>query len=334
MADTDFEVTRNDVITEALEQLGAIELGSTPDSDTITSLARTLNMLIKHWQGQGVNMYALRETYLFLFDDVFKYDQLDYNGTTGFNVDRKHVYAADYQKIAFDEEDETQIHIDEEFLAGSPVDSAVVGDIIGIPLEDGTMHWAEITNVGTGGSFNKSFVFSNHALDLGTDPDTTKELIVAITYPGRPIKITNAYLRQFYTENDLIIDVINTTDFAELTQKNGTTSGVTELYYNRKNTIGDLRTYGAIDSPYYCLGLFVQVPLSDISSDTTIGGNYGFPQELFLAFAFSLAEAVHPKYGPPPDVLRSIRSLAAMYRDEAFSYDTEGSLQIMPNTED
>ncbi len=333
MADTDFAVTRNDVITEALEHLGALELGDTPDTATITSLARTLNMLMKHWQGQGVNMYAVRETFLFLFDDVFKYDQLDYNGTTGLDVDRKHVYVADYEKVTFAESTTTEVTVGEAFLTGNPVDSAVVGDVLGIPLADGTMHWAEITNVGTSGSFSKSFTFSNHALTLSTDPDITKDLIVAITYPGRPIKITNAYLRHFYDDNDLILDVVNTTDFAELTQKNGGTTGVTELYYNRETTTGDLRTYGAINSPYYCLGLWVQVPLSDISSDVTVGGNYGLPQELFLALALSLAEAVHTKYAPPPDVIRSIRSLATMYRNEAFSYDTEGSLQIMPDTE-
>lgn len=333
MADTDFAVTRNDVITEALEQLGALEEGESPSANQITSLARTLNMLIKHWQGQGVNMFSLRETFLFLFDDVFKYNQLDYNGTTGLDVDRKHVYVADYQAVTFAENSTTVLNVDESFLAGTPVDSAAIGDVLGIPLADGTMKWVEITAVGTAGTYSKSYTFSGHALTAATDPDITKKLIVATVYPGRPIKITNAYLRHFYNNDDRMIDVISTTDFSELSQKNGGTTGVNQVYYNRETTIGDLRTWGTIDSPYYCLGLWVQVPLSDIASDVTIGGNYGFPQELFLAFVFSLAEAVASKYGPPPDTLRSIRSLADMYRKEAFSYDTEGSVKFEPDLE-
>lgn len=324
MANTDFAVTRNDVITEALEQLGALEEGETPSSDQITSLGRTLNMLIKMWQGQGVNLYAVRETFLFLFDGVFKYDQLDFNGTTGLDVDRKHVYVSDYEKVAFSESSTTVVLVNESFLTGNPVASAVIGDVIGIPLEDGTMHWAEISAVGSSGSFSKSYTFASHALSSATAPDTTKDLIVAITYPGRPVKVLEAYLRQFYDDSDRSVDVLSMTDWAMLTNKNSsTTTGVNNILYNREVTTGDLRTWGTIDTPYYCLGLVVQVPLLDIESDASLlGSGFGIPQEYFAAFAMSLAEFNIPKYGVPPDTANYIRKLASEYREAAFSYDT------------
>lgn len=321
MANTDYSVGRNDVITEALELLGALEEGATPSANQITSISRTLNMLLKHWQSQGINLYALRETFLFLFDGVSKYDQLDFNGTTGLDVDRKHVYVSDYQRIAFAESSTTEVTVDEAFLAGTPVSDAIATDVIGIPLADGTMHWAEITAVGTSGSYSKSYTFANHALTLSTDPDITKDLIVATTYPGRPIDITSAYLRHFYDDADVAKELISVSDWSELTDKNNST-GVNEIFYLRKTTVGALRTYGAIDSPYYCLGLWVQVPLSDIDTDAALNSSTGIPQEYFLAFAYSVAEAIAPKYGPPVDVLNTIRSLAKMYRSEAFTYDT------------
>lgn len=334
MANTDYSLTRNDIVTEALELLGALAEGETPSSAQITSLSRTLNMLLKHWQSQGVNFYAVRETFLFLFDGVFKYDQLDFNGTTGLDVDRKHVYVADYQKIAFAESSTTEVIVNESFLLGSPVASAVATDVLGIPLEDGTMHWAEITAVGTSGSFSKSYTFAGHALSSATAPDTTKDLIVAITYPGRPIKITDAYLRHIYDDVDRQIDIISTKDWAMQPTKFGTSTGVNQVYYNRKTTLGDLRTWGAIDSPYYALGLFVQVPLTDIESDIALNSAYGIPQEYFLAFSYSLAAAVAPKYGVPPDVLNTIRSLARTYCEEVFTYDTEGtSIRYEPDTQ-
>ena len=321
MANTEFSVTRNDVITETLELLGVLEEGGTATAAQITSLARTLNMLIKHWQGQGVNMYAVRETFLFLINGVYKYDQLDYNGTTGLDVDRNMIYVSDYQKIAFAESSTTVVTVNEAFIAGEPVASAVATDVIGIPLADGTMHWAEISAVGTAGAFSKSYTFAAHPLTLSTDPDITKDLIVATVYPGRPIKLLDVYLRHFYNDDDRSIQMLSTSDFSEITNKVGTTTGVNQVFYNRETTTGDLRTWGKIDSPYYLLGMWVQVPLSDIDSDVTISGNYGFPQEYFLAFVYSLAEAIMSKYGPPPDVIRTIRSLATQYRDEAFSYD-------------
>lgn len=331
MANTGFSVGRNDVITEALEQLGALAEGESPSSAQITSLARTLNMLLKHWQGQGVNFYAVRETFLFLFNGVFKYDQLDFDGTTGLDVDRKHVYVADYQKIAFSESTTTVVLVNEAFLAGTPVATAVATDVLGIPLEDGTMHWAEITTVGSSGSFSKSFTFANHALSASTTPDTTKDMIVATVYPGRPVKVLDAYLRHIYDDSDRTVEVQSVSDWSSITNKNGTGTGVNTVMYNRKTNIGDLRTWGAIDSPYYCLGLTVQVPLTDIESDAQLLTAYGIPQEYFLAFVFSLAEANIAKYGPPPDVASYIRGLANKYRNESFAYDTEGgSMTFVP----
>jgi hypothetical protein len=325
VANTDYSVTRNDVITEALEHLGALAEGESASTNQITSVGRTLNMLLKQWQAQGVNLYGVRETFLFLIDGVSRYDQLDFNGTTGLDVDRNHIYVLDYAKVAFAESSTTVVTVNESFISGTPISSAAVGDVIGIPLADGTMHWAEITAVGTSGAYSKSYTFANHALTLSTDPDTTKDLIVGITYPGRPLQIVDVYLRHFYDDSDRQLEMLSITDWSQLPNKNNTSStGVNQVYYNRKTTTGDLRTWGTIDSPYYCLGLTVQVPLGDIESDVALNSNFGIPQEYFLAFSYSLAEALLPKYGPPPDTANLIRSLAKMYRNDAFTYDTEG----------
>lgn len=333
MANTDYSVTRNEIVSAALETLGAIEAGQTPSASELTSCNRILNMLMKHWQALGLNIYAVRETYLFLFNGVFKYDQLDFNGTTGLDVDRKHIYVADYQRIAFAESSTTVLTVNESFLAGTPVASAVATDVIGIPLEDGTMHWAEITAVGTSGSFSKSYTFANHALSSATAPDTTKDLIVAITYPGRPIKLVDAYLRHFYDESDVALEVLSNTDWAELANKNNpTATGVTQVYYNRKTTIGDFRTNATIDSPYYCIGMFVQVPLADLDTDTNTNNAYGIPQEYYLALVFNLAKALLPTYSPGVDTANYIRSQAKEYEQEVFAFDTENvSIRFVPD---
>jgi hypothetical protein len=332
VANTDFSVSRNDVITESLELLTALEEGGVPSANQITSLGRTLNMLIKHWQGQGINMYAVRETFLFLINGVGTYNQLDFNGTSGLDVDRNHIYVSDYQLVTFAENSTTVVNVDEAFVAGSPVATAVATDVIGIPLADGTMHWAEITAVGTSGAQSKSFTFASHALTLSTDPDITKKLVVATVYPGRPIKLLSAAVRQFYDNTESEVGIISLSEYNALSNK--TTAGPpNQLVYNRETTTGDLRTYPVNDSEYKVLVLWAQVPLVDIESDVALLDNFGFPQEYFLALAYSLAEAVTPKYGPPPDTARLIKSLAGMYREEAFSYDTGGNLSIEPGSE-
>lgn len=46
---TDYALSAEDLVTEALEQLGVLEEGESPSADQITSALRTLNMMIKSW---------------------------------------------------------------------------------------------------------------------------------------------------------------------------------------------------------------------------------------------------------------------------------------------
>lgn len=329
MANVDYSVTRDNVLTEAYELLGVLAEGSTLSSAQTTSGARTLNMLLKHWQGQGINLYAVKETFLFLIDSVGTYNQLDFNGTTGLDVDRNHIYVSEYQMVDFAESSTTEITVNEAFIAGTPVADAVATDVIGIPLADGTMHWAEISSVGTAGAFSKSYTFASHALTLSTDPDITKKLVVGITYPGRPIKILSTSLRNFYTDTEQPVTVISPSDFNVLPSKS-TAGTPNQIMYNREQNLGDLRTYPVNDSPYKVLVLWAQLPLTDIDSDINLNNNQGIPQEFYMAFAYSVAEAIMPKIAPPPDIMNMIRSLAKQYRNEAFTYDTGETLLIEP----
>lgn len=332
MDNTDYAITRNDIATDVLELVGAVEAGETPSTDDITSLSRSLNMLLKHLQGPGgLNIFAMRETFLFLRDGVYKYNQLDFNGTTGLDVDRNHIYVSDYEKLAFTDiaSAATSVNINESFATGGVAYSATVGDVLGIPLEDGTVHWAEITAVGTNGSYSLSFDFTGHALP--SDADATKDLIVGITYPGRPLKIVDASLRHIFNDTERHIDVINTTDYNMISNKTSV-NNVNQIMYNRETTTGDLRTWGTIDSDNYVLVMWAALPLQDIDSDLSLNTNEGIPQEYFLAITYLLAEAVMMKYDPPQEKIREIRRLAAKYYDEAMAFDTEDYIKLEPDS--
>lgn len=71
----DFSVTRDDIITEALKDLGVMAAGDTTSSASFTdhsaSMALKLNMLVKQWSGQsdfspGIKMWSRKTAYLFL----------------------------------------------------------------------------------------------------------------------------------------------------------------------------------------------------------------------------------------------------------------------------
>jgi hypothetical protein len=62
----DFAVNRDSIITEALEQLGVLGEGEAASAAQLTNVSRTLNMMIKAWQADGLNLFAVQRLYLFL----------------------------------------------------------------------------------------------------------------------------------------------------------------------------------------------------------------------------------------------------------------------------
>ena len=68
-----FSINRNEIITEALELLGAISFGETPSANEITSCARTLNLMIKAWNGQGIHLWTETEMEQALVVDTNSY---------------------------------------------------------------------------------------------------------------------------------------------------------------------------------------------------------------------------------------------------------------------
>jgi len=60
----DFVVDRDDLITEALQQCGRLGDHESPSANQLSSCGRTLNMLIKAWQADGLQLW-LRKTYSF-----------------------------------------------------------------------------------------------------------------------------------------------------------------------------------------------------------------------------------------------------------------------------
>ena len=53
-----FDLTRNQIIQEALELVNGVEIGQTPTGEQTVSVARTLNQMVKFWQARGINLWT------------------------------------------------------------------------------------------------------------------------------------------------------------------------------------------------------------------------------------------------------------------------------------
>lgn len=56
-----YTVTRDQIITLALRKLGVLEIGATPDADTIANASMSLNLLIKMMSTDGLKLWKISE---------------------------------------------------------------------------------------------------------------------------------------------------------------------------------------------------------------------------------------------------------------------------------
>lgn len=55
----DWTLTRDEIITAALQKLGAIQAGDTPSAAQVTAAATALNLMVKSWQNKGVFLWTV-----------------------------------------------------------------------------------------------------------------------------------------------------------------------------------------------------------------------------------------------------------------------------------
>jgi hypothetical protein len=56
-----YSLTRNDIITEALELIGVLAGGETASAADVVTADRSLNMMVKGWQAKGINLWRQTE---------------------------------------------------------------------------------------------------------------------------------------------------------------------------------------------------------------------------------------------------------------------------------
>ena len=128
--------SRDDIITEALEILGVLAEGTTPSAAQLTSCARTLNYMIKAWQSDGINLFAVQQVYLFLIENQSAYSLIS---TT-----------TDHYTASF-------VETTTSAAALSGASSIVVTSATGISAsdkigvyQDSTMHWTTVNGAPSG----------------------------------------------------------------------------------------------------------------------------------------------------------------------------------------
>lgn len=298
----DFTVTRDSIITEVLEICGVLGEGETPTSGQLTSCSRSLNLMIKAWQADSVNLFAIQKVYLFTSKDtgVFTLSSTTSDHfTASFNTESVAVAGSST---------DTTIEVDD----ASGISD---GDYIGIA--SGTnVHWTTVNGIPAG-----NVVTLTDALVEDVAVDSV--VYYYTSKANRPMKILEGYVHR-YDGSDVPLDQVARVGYDTLSSK--TSTGTTnQFYYDPQRTSAELNTWPVSTDERDYLILKVQRTLGDVDA---AADEVDYPQEWYLAIVYGLAELIAPKMGTPLADRQYITAMARRYFDMASEFDNESETSL------
>lgn len=294
--------TRNEIITEALELIGVLEVGETANADDVASCARTLNMMVKFWQSRGIAIWRNTEIYVFLQEDTASYTL----GPTGTSP-------------ATESFTKTEIATAGSSGASTITVDSITGisasDVIGVELDDGTLQWTTVNGAPSGTTVTLT--------DALTDDVSVDANVFAYTSGiQRPLFITEARLHQD-SGTEIPVRIRARNDYMALSTK--TTPGKASMcYYNPKTADGVLYVWPVANSVKDYLVLTARMPIADFDSSSD---DPDFPQEWMLPLSYNLAVLIAPKFVETVPAI--VATMAKMFFDDAEADSKDyGSLII------
>lgn len=276
-----FNMTRNEIATDALILLGAIEQGETPSAEDNTYAVRQLERMVKHFQAQGAHLWARREATLFITPSQAAYELGPSSAA----------HAAEDNDIV-----RTTLSADEAsgqtvISITSTTDGLVTmlaADKVAIVLDDDTFHWTTISSVGSSTEITLSVATTGAASSGNYVYAYTNDL-------GRPLRIVDVRRRDESNDQDTPIIVQSHEEYQRLPNKS--IDGETNIVYyhpEHRNGRGTVHLWPRPSSVARTMRLSCMLPLQDFDA---AGNNADLPTEWLDTIVWGLAKRLLPKYG-------------------------------------
>jgi hypothetical protein len=289
-----YSVTASDIITSALEDIEVIANGQTADANDVTTSLRTLNLLVKQWQGTSDKFPGLKVWTRQRVAMPFVLNQSRYLIGPASSDDRAAVMVGSSATASFVA---TQLSAAKAANATSVTVSSTTGmtaaDQIGfINATTGVLGWTTISSV-------------DSATGLTLPANSVAAALsgsIVYTYTSKAqrfVEVESVVLRDWSSPSqpidmglELYTDV---QQFEAITQKQAPGDCTAVLVEpQRLNTAITLNFAAA--NLYKTLRMTVIYPAEDY---TTTANDIAYPQEYFAALEWELARRLAPKFGKP-----------------------------------
>src|SRR3972149_1825831 len=301
-----FGRNRDQIIKAALIKVGAIEAGETPSSDDVTDAAVSLNAMVKHWQGTGINIWTVGEATLFL-----QLDQTQYSlGSSSTDHASETVIQTELTADALSSA--TTITVDS-------ITGISASDNVAVQVDDGTLHWTTVNGAPSG---------STVTLTTGID-DTASDGALVFVYTTkliRPLKILSARRHNYTSAIDTPLDEMDRIEYRE--QPNKTSEGTpTSFFYDRRggaNALGRIHVWPEPDNVEDAVKFTFARPIQDFNA---AGDDPDLPQEWIDCLIYNLALRLADDYDVPDNKFVRIEKMAARLLSE-MTWNEEELLEI------
>lgn len=304
-----FSRTRDQIIAQAARKIGAIAGGETPSAQTVTDFAEAMNIMVKHWQGQGIQIWRTTEAVLFLQTDQSRYS------IGSASTDHATESFVETTISAAEAAGQTTISL-------TDTTDITAADVIGIELDAGTFHWTTVT------SKTSTTVLIPSALASAA---AAGNRVVTYTTPlVRPLAVLAARRFNFDSDIETALQMFDRLEYMEMPNKN-TGGPINGIYYDRRggaNSLGLLYAWPMPDSINDCITMTVARPIQDF---TVAGDTSDLPTEWMQALIFNLALVMAPEYDVPPPKFSMIKMFADQYlADATWSEDELTAIEFVP----
>ena len=271
---TDFNLTRDAIITAALRKLRVVDPNDTAGANDITTGTQALNLMIKAWQMDGVSMWLNQEAVLHLAEDGQTYDL----GSGGDNFCALSG-AGKTQLSAASAASDTTLEVDS-------ITGAADADIIGIELDDGSLEWTTINGTPAAGVIT----ITTGLTSVASEDNYVFHYTDKIT---RPIEILEARLRDV-NDNDSPLDIVTSLEeFMRITDK--TSSGdAQKLHLIPTITSSLLYVWPVCDNVTKRIVMTVRRVIEDFDA---AANEADIPVECLEAVIWNLAARLSTEYG-------------------------------------
>lgn len=307
--------TRNEIIRDSLELIGAYGVGQTISSEDQRFCENQLNRMVKAWQGKGIHLWAKGHAYL-------------YPGDTANVGEFSLGYASEVHTTLQEEASNTQLTAaavatdtvltveDTQIMAGA--------DILGLVLADGTVHWTTIVSVGSTTSVTITDAVPS-AANSGAN-------VYSYTSPvNKPLRIQSMNcirgmdLGATTTRTESPMTLLTQDEYFNLSIK--TISGTpTHFYYQPQLDTGRLFLWPRPDS----VSTYFEFTFDKILEDFDSALNTpDFPSEWLECIVYQLAYRIAPAFGKNKNM---VQPEASSMLADMLDWDQEiGTVQIVPD---